>query len=163
MKDSPSSQGSQGTVHNSRNVLAMCIHKTMCLKQYEKHKGKMFSRKHSLAISKIILSECALLKVQKFSPLLLKLEVNKEIWKLVLIFYLTILRDGKGDYACKLAWHPYHRTGSKGRDKRNIGVTMPDTIKITTKEHVFVCLHFLNSVGRIKYFSFLSKIGFQFA
>lgn len=56
----------------------MCIHKTMCLKQYEKHKGKMFSRKHSLAISKIILSECALLKVQKFSPLLFKLEVNKD-------------------------------------------------------------------------------------
>lgn len=59
MKDSPGSQASQGTVHNSSNVLAMCIHKTMCLKQYEKHKGKMFSRKPGLAISKIILSECA--------------------------------------------------------------------------------------------------------
>lgn len=38
----------------------------------------MFSRKHSLDISKTILSECALLKVQKFFPLLFKLEVNKD-------------------------------------------------------------------------------------
>lgn len=73
----PTSQVYQGTVHNSRNILAMYINETVCLKQYDKHTEKEYVvQEMQPSYSKILFFNifflCALLKVQKVSPLLFK-------------------------------------------------------------------------------------------
>lgn len=153
MKDSPSSQGSQGTVRKLKKYLDNVYTEDKLFKTIWKAHRKNVFRKRNLDISKRILSECARLKVQKFSPLLFKLEVTRiGIWKLASIFYYYI-RKQKGRLCLQACLTSLSQKRIKEEGGEEYRCNMPDTIEITTKEHVFVCLHFLNSVGRIKYFS----------